>query len=145
MEDPFEQLIQYLSGHPQALHMVSNVLWVVSFPRYTAGPKIVGSCCTPLPTLSQQLQAWPNNVGSCCICILGLKAIKQIQTYNRETTGKAIVTLHYHTLNNFFYYIHFEITGDPCNLIGSQQCDLFPNRTIFCSKSHLFQIASFMF
>ena len=30
------------------------------------------------------------------------------------------------------------ITGDPCNLIGSQQCDLFTNRTIFCSKSHLF-------
>ena len=42
-------------------------------------------------------------------------------------------------------YIHFEITGYPCNLIGSQQCDLFLNRTIFCSKSHLFQIASFMF
>jgi len=34
----------------------------------------------------------------------------------------------------------FEITGDPCNLIGSQQWDLFPNRTIFCSKSHLFFI-----
>ena len=32
-----------------------------------------------------------------------------------------------------FYYIHFEITGDPCNLIGSQQCDLFTNHTIFCS------------
>ena len=44
-----------------------------------------------------------------------------------------------------FYYIHFEITGDPCNLIGSQQYDLFPNRTIFFSKSHLFQIASFIF
>ena len=43
------------------------------------------------------------------------------------------------------YYIHFEITGYPCNLIGSQQCDLFLNRTIFCSKSHLFQITSFMF
>ena len=43
------------------------------------------------------------------------------------------------------YYIHFEITEYPCNLIGSQQCDLFLNRTIFCSKSHLFQIASFMF
>ena len=28
------------------------------------------------------------------------------------------------------YYTHFEITGDPCNLIGSQQCDLFTNRTI---------------
>ena len=36
------------------------------------------------------------------------------------------------------YYIHFEITGYPCNVIGSQQCDLFPNRTILCSKSHLF-------
>ena len=48
-------------------------------------------------------------------------------------------------LDFYLYYIHFEITGDPCNLIGSQQCDLFPNRTIFCSKSHLFQIASFMF
>ena len=29
------------------------------------------------------------------------------------------------------YYIHFEITGYPCNLIGSQQCDLLLNRTIF--------------
>jgi len=36
------------------------------------------------------------------------------------------------------YLIHFEITGYPCNLIGSQWCDLFTNRTIFCSKSHLF-------
>ena len=36
------------------------------------------------------------------------------------------------------YYIHFEITGDPSNLIGSQQGDLFTNRTIFCSKSHHF-------
>ena len=25
------------------------------------------------------------------------------------------------------YYTHLEITGDPCNLIGSQQCDLFTN------------------
>jgi len=35
------------------------------------------------------------------------------------------------TLFTYFYYIHFKITGYPCNLIGSQQCDLFPNRTIF--------------
>ena len=46
------------------------------------------------------------------------------------------------------YYSHFEINGDPCNLIGSQQCDLLTNGTIFalnhicsklrhsCSKSH---------
>ena len=36
------------------------------------------------------------------------------------------------------YSIHFEITGDPCNLIGSQQSGLFKNHAIFCSKSHLF-------
>ena len=36
------------------------------------------------------------------------------------------------------YYIHLEITGDPCNLIGSERCDLFTNRTILCFKSHLF-------
>ena len=29
------------------------------------------------------------------------------------------------------YYIHFEITGNPCNLVGSQLCDLFLNFTIF--------------
>ena len=40
--------------------------------------------------------------------------------------------------NNHNYYIHFEITGGPCYLIGSNWCDLFTNRTIFCSKSHLF-------
>ena len=33
------------------------------------------------------------------------------------------------------YYIHFEITDYPCNMIGYQQCDLFLNRTIFCPKS----------
>ena len=37
-----------------------------------------------------------------------------------------------------FFIIHYEIAGDPCNLIGSQHCDLFPNHTIFCSKSPLF-------
>ena len=47
--------------------------------------------------------------------------------------------------DNVIYYIHFEITGYPCNLIGSQQCDLSLNRIIFCFKSHLFQIVSFMF
>ena len=40
--------------------------------------------------------------------------------------------------HSFISLTHFEITGYPCNLIGSQWCDLFTNRTIFCSKSHLF-------
>ena len=29
------------------------------------------------------------------------------------------------------YYFHFENVGDPCNLNGSQQYDLFPNCSIF--------------
>ena len=37
-----------------------------------------------------------------------------------------------------FYYTHFEIIGGPCNLIGSNWCDLFMNCTIFCFKWHLF-------
>ena len=28
------------------------------------------------------------------------------------------------------FYIHFETTGGSCNLIGSNWCDLFTNRTI---------------
>ena len=41
--------------------------------------------------------------------------------------------------SKLFYLLHpFEITGYPCNVIGSQWCNFFPNRTIFCSKSHLF-------
>ena len=31
----------------------------------------------------------------------------------------------------FIYYTHFEMTGGPCNLIGSNWCDLFTNCTIF--------------
>ena len=38
------------------------------------------------------------------------------------------------------YYTHFEITGGLCNLIGSNWCDLFTNRTIatFVSKTLTF-------
>ena len=28
---------------------------------------------------------------------------------------------------NGINYIHFEITGDPWNLIGQKRCNLFPN------------------
>lgn len=34
------------------------------------------------------------------------------------------------------YNVHFKMTGGPCNLIDSHQCDLFTIRTIVCSKSH---------
>ena len=37
-----------------------------------------------------------------------------------------------------FYYIHFKITGYPCNLICSRQCNLFTNHTILYPILHLF-------
>lgn len=68
--------------------------------------------------------------------------------------------------NNSLYYTHLEITGDPCNLIGSQLCDLFTKYIYFlllitsvlklhhllgskshhsCFKSHHFFSTSFHF
>ena len=36
------------------------------------------------------------------------------------------------------YYTHFEITGGPCNLIGSNWCDLLTNRTFFALNRIIF-------
>ena len=36
----------------------------------------------------------------------------------------------------------FEITGGPCNLIGSNWCNLFANHTIFCLTDCLFPPAN---
>ena len=44
----------------------------------------------------------------------------------------------YNTVVYMIYCTHFEITGGPCNLIGSHWCDLFTNHTNFCFKLHLF-------
>ena len=43
-----------------------------------------------------------------------------------------------HSISRFFvYYSYFKIIGDPCNLIGSQRCDLFTNHTTFLSPNHI--------
>ena len=44
------QLFQHCWGHEPSLRMDYKDLWVVLFPRCTAGPKLVGSCCIPLHT-----------------------------------------------------------------------------------------------
>ena len=41
------------------------------------------------------------------------------------------IALHSVRLPLFINYIHFEITSNPCNPIGSPKCDLFTNHTIF--------------
>ena len=48
MLDPFAQLFQHCWSHARSLRMVYKELWAVSFPRCTAGPSIVGSCCVRL-------------------------------------------------------------------------------------------------
>ena len=88
--------------------------------------------------------------GNFCFSCSSLKWM-QLESGN-WTSGRAILVWN-HTCDHAYdfwpnctplsaitiiYYIHFEITGYPYNLIGAQLCDLFPNRTIFCSKLHLF-------
>ena len=64
MLDPFAQLFQHCWGHARSLCMVYKDLWVVSFPRCTAGPNIVGSCCIRLHTATNTHATNPNIVGA---------------------------------------------------------------------------------
>ena len=60
MLDLFAQLFQHCWGHGRLLRMVYKDLWVVSFPRCTAGPNIVGSCCIRLHTTTNMHAALGN-------------------------------------------------------------------------------------
>jgi len=51
-------------NHARSLRMVYKDLWVVSFPRCTAGPNIVGSCCIRLHTTANMHATTPNIVGA---------------------------------------------------------------------------------
>ena len=70
MLDPFAQLFQHCWGHARSLRMVYKDLSVISFPRCTAGPNIVGSCCIPWHTTTNTHATTPYIVGatgSCCV------------------------------------------------------------------------------
>ena len=41
-------------------------------------------------------------------------------------------------LIKYFYEIHFKITGYPCNVIGSQRCNLFMNRALSFALNRIF-------
>ena len=49
--------------YARAIHMVTKVLWVVSFPRCTAGPNVVRSCCTRLQNNANTDATTPNIIG----------------------------------------------------------------------------------
>ena len=58
------QLFKHCWGHARSLSMVYKDLWVVSFPRCTAGPNIVGSCCIRLHTTANTHATTPNIVSA---------------------------------------------------------------------------------
>ena len=93
MLDPFAQLFQHCWGRARALRMVYKDLWVVSFPRCTAGPNIVGSCCIRLHTTANTHATTPNIVGA---TMLGVKT----HTGNvgveitQETGSKCVKVVH---------------------------------------------------
>ena len=62
MLDPFAQLFQHPWSHALTLQIVYKVVWVVSFPRCTAVPNIVESCCIRLH--STTATTTPNVVGA---------------------------------------------------------------------------------
>ena len=63
--DPFAQLFQHCWGHALSLRMDYIDVWVVFFPRCTAGPKLVGSCyCIRLHTTANICATTPNIVGA---------------------------------------------------------------------------------
>ena len=64
MLDPFAQLSQHCWGHASSLRMVYKDLWVVSFPRCSAGANIVGSCCIRLQTTANTHATTHNIVGA---------------------------------------------------------------------------------
>ena len=63
-QHPFAQLFQHCWGHARSLRMVYKDLWVVSFPRCTAGPNIVRSCCIRLHNTANTHATTPNIVGA---------------------------------------------------------------------------------
>ena len=74
MLDPFAQLFQHCWGRED--------LWVVSIPRCTVGPNIVGSCCICLHTIANMHATTPNIVGA---TMLGVVASISTQP---KTPGK---------------------------------------------------------
>ena len=71
----------------------------------------------------------------CTSCIYVITFVKI--TFSRDSRQRYRFM---HWCDSTLYSIHFEFARGPCNLIGSNWCDLFTNRTIFCSKSHYFTL-----
>ena len=72
--------------------MVSKVLRVVSFPRYTAGPIIIGSCYIRLHINANTDVTTPNILGRCCVRLhVALGSSRTDRLINLITTLNSIV------------------------------------------------------
>ena len=83
--EPFAQLFQYCWGHPRASQMVSKVLWIVSFPRCTAGPDIVESFFVRFHTTANTDATTPNILGP---TMLGVVASVCTSLYKHKSGRK---------------------------------------------------------
>ena len=79
------QLFQQCWGHAGSLRVVYKDLWVVSFPRCTAGPNIVGSCCIRLHTTANTHATTSNIVGA---TMLGVVAFARSLTCEKSSIQK---------------------------------------------------------
>ena len=82
MLDSFAQLFQHCWGRACSLRMVYKDLWVVSFPRCTAGPNIVGSCCIRLHSTANMHATTPKFFGA---TMLGVVTPVCTQPYNLKS------------------------------------------------------------
>ena len=99
--DPFARFFQHCRGHARSLRMDYKDLWVVFFPRCTAVPKLVGSCCIRLHSTANTHATTPNIVGA---TILGVVAPVCMQPW-RQSVWKAARKRKNWTSFNFNSYI----------------------------------------
>ena len=84
MLNPFAQLFQHRWGHPCSWRMVYKDLWVVSFPRCTAVPNIVGSCCIRLHNIANTHATNPNIVGATMLGVVASVCTQPNEDFRRD-------------------------------------------------------------
>ena len=95
--DPFARFFQHCRGHARSLRMDYKDQWVVFFPRCTAVPKLVGSCCIRLHTTANTHATTPNIVGAtmlgvvASVCTQPKAVCKRMRMQHRGPTTLNIV------------------------------------------------------
>ena len=89
MLESFAQLFQHCWGHARSSRMVYKDLWVVSFPRCTARPNIVGSCCIRLHTTANTDATTLNIVGATMLGVVAKTHTPCIHYHLRDKTHRS--------------------------------------------------------